>query len=87
MTSYLVTAECPSSMVGTIAAFEAVLLHTARPWTKEEEAFVDAGARFLMARRLMSLLICVNSFLMDRSATSACPKGRNNPAITVPLWR
>lgn len=51
--AYLVTDECPSSMVGTIAAFEAVLLYTPRPWTREETAFLDAGARFLMDRRLM----------------------------------
>lgn len=51
--AYLVTDECPSSMVGTIAAFEAILLYTPRLWTREESAFLDAGARFLMDRRLM----------------------------------
>src|SRR5262245_26724747 len=50
--AYLVTGECPSSMVATIAPFEAVLLFTTRPWTPEETAFLDAGARFLMDRRL-----------------------------------
>lgn len=50
--AYLVTDECPSSMVGTIAAFEAVLRHTPRPWTREEALFLDAGARFLIGRRL-----------------------------------
>ena len=51
--AYLVSDECPSSMVGTIAAFEAILLYTPRPWTREETAFLDAGARFLMGRQLM----------------------------------
>jgi hypothetical protein len=51
--AYLVKDECPSSMVGTIAAFEAVLLHTPRPWTPEEKNFLDEGAQFLMERKLM----------------------------------
>lgn len=51
--AYLVKDEVPSSMVGTIAVFEAILLHTPRPWTAEEEAFLDKGARFLMERKLM----------------------------------
>jgi len=51
--AYLAKDECPSSMVGTIAAFEAVLLYTSRPWTAEEKAFLDKGARFLMERKLM----------------------------------
>lgn len=51
--AYLITDECPSSMVGTIAAFESILLYTPRPWTREETAFLDAAARFLMGRRLM----------------------------------
>jgi hypothetical protein len=51
--AYLVQDECPSSMVGTIAAFEAVLLHTRRPWTDEEKVFLDRVARFLMGRKLM----------------------------------
>lgn len=51
--AYLVSDECPSSMVGTIAAFEAVLLHTPRPWTTEEIAFLDRGAQFLIDRKLM----------------------------------
>lgn len=50
--AYLVKDECPSSMVGTIAAFEAVLLYTPRPWTPEEISFLDKGAKFLMARKL-----------------------------------
>jgi hypothetical protein len=51
--AYLVKDECPSSMVGTIAAFEAILLYTKRPWTPDEKAFLDKGARFLMERKLM----------------------------------
>jgi hypothetical protein len=51
--AYLVKDEVPSSMVGTIAAFEAVLLHTPRPWTSEEKAFLDKGAQFLIDRKLM----------------------------------
>jgi hypothetical protein len=50
--AYLVEDECPSSMVGTISAFEAILLHTNRPWTNEERTFLDQGARFLMEREL-----------------------------------
>lgn len=51
--AYLAKDECPSSMVGTIAAFESILLCTPRPWTPEEKAFLDKGARFLMERKLM----------------------------------
>lgn len=51
--AYLVKEEVPSSMVGTIAAFEAILLHTARPWTEAEKRFLDQGARFLIERKLM----------------------------------
>jgi hypothetical protein len=50
--AYLVTDECPSSMVSTIAAFEAVLLYTPRPWTPGEQLFLDKGANFLIAREL-----------------------------------
>ena len=51
--AYLIQDECPSSMIGTIAAFESILLCTPRPWTKEEAAFLAAGARFLIDRQLM----------------------------------
>jgi len=51
--AYLVKEEVPSSMVGMIAVFEAVLLHTPRDWTAEEKEFLDKGARFLMERKLM----------------------------------
>jgi hypothetical protein len=48
-TAYLVTGECPSSMVGTIAPFEAMLLG---PWSAEQTAFLDRGADFLVGRGL-----------------------------------
>lgn len=51
--AYLVKDEVPSSMVGTIAAFEAVLLYTPREWTPEERTFIDEGAQFLIKRKLM----------------------------------
>jgi len=50
--AYLARGECPSSMVGTIPPFEAILLHTPRPFTTEEELFVDRCAAFLIGRRL-----------------------------------
>jgi hypothetical protein len=40
-------------MVGTIAAFEAILLHTKRPWNAGEEIFIRKGAEFLVGRKLM----------------------------------
>jgi hypothetical protein len=51
--AYCAPGEVPSSMVGTISVFEAMLLHTRNSWTEEEEAFLDRGARFLIERRLM----------------------------------
>jgi hypothetical protein len=50
--AYLVQDECPSSMVGTIAPLEAVLLYTPRPWTPEETEFLRRAAGFLIERRL-----------------------------------
>jgi hypothetical protein len=50
--AYLVKEETPSSMVGTIAVFEAVLFYTNREWTAEEESFLKKGAAFLMNRQL-----------------------------------
>lgn len=50
--AYLVKDETPSSMVGTIAVFEAVLLHTERPWTEAESVFLRKGAEFLIGRKL-----------------------------------
>jgi hypothetical protein len=49
--AYLVTDECASSMVGTIAAFEA-LVHRRRDWTGAETQFVEQAAGFLMGRQL-----------------------------------
>ncbi len=48
--AYLVEHECPSSMVGTVAPFEAMLLGR---WTGEQQAFLERAAAFLMERRLM----------------------------------
>lgn len=50
--AYLVEGEVPSSMVGTIAVFEAVLKCTPRAFTAEESEFLRKGAEFLMGRRL-----------------------------------
>ncbi len=50
--AYLVKDETPSSMVGMISSFEAVLKHTPRAWTAEEKAFLDRGAEFLISREL-----------------------------------
>lgn len=50
--AYGVEDECPSSMVATIAPFEAVLFYTPREWTTEEVEFLDRGAEFLQQRCL-----------------------------------
>jgi hypothetical protein len=52
--AYLVKGEIPSSMVATIAAFEAILLYTPRAWSKEEMDFLYKGAQFLLGRKLMA---------------------------------
>lgn len=49
--AYHVQRECPSSMVGLVPPFEALLYH-AKGWTAEEIAFLDRGANFLMGRQL-----------------------------------
>ena len=41
--------ECPSSMVGSIAPFEAMLLGE---WAPEQRAFLERGAMFLIRRKL-----------------------------------
>lgn len=51
--AYLVKGECPSSMVGFIAVFEAILFYTPRAWTAEEVQFLEKGAAFLMGRQLI----------------------------------
>jgi len=48
--AYRVEHECPSSMVGTIAPFEAMLLGHATP---EQEVFLARAAGFLIERKLM----------------------------------
>lgn len=50
-TAYRVAGECPSSMVATVAPFEAMLLDAV--WTAEERAFVERAARFLIDRALV----------------------------------
>jgi hypothetical protein len=49
-TAYLVDGECPSSMVATIAPFEAMLRGQGAP---DLEPFLDRAAGFLVERRLM----------------------------------
>jgi len=49
--AYRVADECPSSMVGTISAFEAVL-EQRRPLTAEDQSFPARAAAFLIGRRL-----------------------------------
>lgn len=51
--AYLVEGQSPSSMVGTIAAFEAVVRFTWRPFTSQEAAWVERAAQFLLDRRLV----------------------------------
>jgi hypothetical protein len=48
--AYLVKGECPSSMVGTLAPLEAMLLGEL---VGERAAFVDRAAAFMIERRLM----------------------------------
>ncbi|UQA59825.1 hypothetical protein [Polyangium aurulentum] len=49
--AYRQTGECPSSMVGTVAPLEAMLLGEA--WSSEQRAFVDRAGRFLIDRALI----------------------------------
>jgi hypothetical protein len=51
--AYRVTGECPSSMVGTVAPLEAMLLGRPAEWSAERAAFVERAAGFLIERRLM----------------------------------
>ncbi|HTE49233.1 MAG TPA: hypothetical protein VK698_00060 [Kofleriaceae bacterium] len=50
-TAYLAVGECPSSMVGTVAPLEAMLLGD--PWTGEQRTFVDRAAQLLIDRALI----------------------------------
>lgn len=47
--AYLCEDECPSSMVATIAPFDAMLRE---PWTAEQRQFLERAAAFLIARKL-----------------------------------
>ena len=48
----LVTGECPSSMVGTVAPLEAMLLGDPATWSAAQRTFVDRAAGFLVGREL-----------------------------------
>ena len=50
--AYLVAHECPSSMVGTVPALEAMLLGSPAAWSPARRAFVDRAAQFLVGRML-----------------------------------
>jgi hypothetical protein len=52
-TAYRVADECPSSMVGTIAPLEAMLVGDPARWSAARRRFVDRAAAFLIARRLV----------------------------------
>ena len=52
-TAYLQADECPSSMVGTVAPFEAMLLGGPASWTHDQRAFLARAAHFLVERRLV----------------------------------
>lgn len=52
-TAYRATDECPSSMVATIAPFEAMLLGRPEDWPPAQAAFVERAVGFLIERRLM----------------------------------
>lgn len=45
--------ECPSSMVSTVAPFEAMLLGGPATWTSDQRVFLARAARFLVERRLV----------------------------------
>lgn len=51
--AYTIAGECPSSMVGTIAPFEAMMLGGPAAWSPERRAFLAAGAAFLIERALV----------------------------------
>ena len=51
--AYLVNDEVPSSMVGTIAIFEAMLLCKGCNWNDDERAMLDKSAAFLIERQLV----------------------------------
>jgi hypothetical protein len=51
--AYRVADECPSSMVGTVAPLEAMLLGRPADWSPGRAAFVERAAAFLIGRRLL----------------------------------
>ncbi len=51
--AYAISDECPSSMVGTVAPFEAMLLGGPTAWSPERRAFLVRAAGFLMSRALV----------------------------------
>ncbi len=51
--AYRVADECPSSMVGTIAAFEALTARHRSPWSADERTFLQKAAQFMIERRLV----------------------------------
>lgn len=50
--AYRVQDECPSSMVGSVAPLEALLLGDPKAWSQEHAAAADRAAAFFMAREL-----------------------------------
>ena len=49
--AYNTTSECPSSMVGTLAPFEAMLRGDPKVWSTDHAAFVAGAAAFLVGRK------------------------------------
>jgi hypothetical protein len=66
--AYLVTDECPSSMVGTIAPLEAML--AARDLSAEQRTARDRAARFLVDRALVRGSSTVHNAAERESATA-----------------
>lgn len=52
-TAYLARDECPSSMVGTVAALEAMLAGEPGAWSAARRGFVDRAAGLVLTRRAM----------------------------------
>jgi hypothetical protein len=51
--AYRVTGECASSMVGTVAPLEAMLLGRREAWSPARAAFVERAGQFLIGRKVM----------------------------------
>jgi len=71
--AYLETDECPSSMVGTVAPFEGMLLGAPGEWTATQLAFLERAAGFLVDRRLM---------MGSQTQHNAAERGREGASIT-----